>query len=111
VASAHADSCDRYARCADKQVLPPLWITDHGHDRRQICGLASQVSKPGFSGALKGDRVERLCHVVERRMRKSLRLAYFQATVAAARHEFIAETRKARYVDAEVRWRWTLKML
>ena len=42
---------------------------------------------------------------------RDLRLAYFQATATAARHVFIADTRKARCVLAEVRWRWTLKVL
>ena len=42
---------------------------------------------------------------------KSLRLAYFQATATAARHVFIAAARKPRCVWADVRWRWTLKML
>ena len=40
-----------------------------------------------------------------------LRLAYFQATATAARHVFIAAARKPRCVWADVRWRWTLKML
>ena len=42
---------------------------------------------------------------------RDLRLAYFQATATAARHMFIADARKARCVLAEVRWRWTLKVL
>src|SRR5450631_4367090 len=40
-----------------------------------------------------------------------LRLEYFQATATAARHTFIADARKARWVLAEMRWRWTLKVL
>ena len=42
---------------------------------------------------------------------RSLGLAYFQATATAARHVFIAAARKPRCVWADVRWRWTLKML
>jgi hypothetical protein len=42
---------------------------------------------------------------------RKLHLAYFQATATAARHMFIADARKARCVLAEVRWRWTLKVL
>jgi hypothetical protein len=42
---------------------------------------------------------------------KILRLAYFQAIVTAARQVLIADARKSRYVDADVRWRWALKML
>src|SRR5208283_2564987 len=40
-----------------------------------------------------------------------LRLEHFQATVTAARHMSIADARKARCVLAEMRWRWTLKVL
>jgi hypothetical protein len=35
----------------------------------------------------------------------------FQAAVTASRHVLIAAARKVRCVEAEVRWRWTLKML
>jgi hypothetical protein len=35
----------------------------------------------------------------------------FQVPVTASRHVLIAEARKARCVEAEVRWRWTLKVL
>jgi hypothetical protein len=40
-----------------------------------------------------------------------LRLKYFQATATAARHMFIADARKTRWVLAEMRWGWTLKLL
>ena len=42
---------------------------------------------------------------------KGLRLLKFQAAVTASRHVFIAAARKVRCVAAEVRWRWTLKVL
>ena len=42
---------------------------------------------------------------------RGLRLAYFHATATAARHMFIADALKARCVLADVRWRWTLKVL
>ena len=42
---------------------------------------------------------------------KSLRLAYFQAATTAVRHMFIADARNARRLDADVRQRWTLKVL
>src|SRR5580700_5174017 len=35
----------------------------------------------------------------------------FQAAVTVPRHVFIAAARKVRCVEAEVRWRWTLKVL
>jgi hypothetical protein len=41
----------------------------------------------------------------------SLRLVSFQAAATAARHVFIAAARQLRRVPADVRWRWTLKML
>jgi hypothetical protein len=40
-----------------------------------------------------------------------LRLEYFQTTATASCHMFIAAARKARCVFAEMRWRWTLKVL
>jgi hypothetical protein len=40
-----------------------------------------------------------------------LRLEHFQAIATAARHMSIADARKARCVLADVRWRWTLKVL
>jgi hypothetical protein len=42
---------------------------------------------------------------------EKLPLVYFQATATAARHMIIADERKVRCVLAEVRWRWTLKVL
>jgi hypothetical protein len=42
---------------------------------------------------------------------KGLQLLKVQAAVTASRHVFIAAARKVRCVEAEVRWRWTLKML
>jgi hypothetical protein len=47
---------------------------------------------------------------VARRMKKIDSLK-FQAAVTASRHVLIAAARKVRCVEAEVRWRWTLKML
>jgi hypothetical protein len=38
-----------------------------------------------------------------------LQLLKFQAAVTASRHVPIAAARKVRCVEAEVRWRWTLK--
>ena len=40
-----------------------------------------------------------------------LQLLKFQGAVAASRHVLIAAARKVRCVEAEVRWRWTLKVL
>ena len=40
-----------------------------------------------------------------------LQLLKFQAAVTASRHVLIAATRNVRCVEAEVRWRWTLKVL
>ena len=40
-----------------------------------------------------------------------LQLLKFQAAVTASRHVLIAAARKVRWVEAEVRWRWTLKVL
>ena len=42
---------------------------------------------------------------------KSLRAPYFQAAATAVRHVSMAAARKARCVRADVRWRWTLKVL
>jgi hypothetical protein len=40
-----------------------------------------------------------------------MQLLKFQAAVTASRHVLIAAARKMRCVEAEVRWRWTLKVL
>ena len=40
-----------------------------------------------------------------------LQLLKFQAGVTASRHVLIAAARNVRCVEAEVRWRWTLKVL
>ena len=58
-----------------------------------------------------GETVEEALSRYRMKNTKILRLAYFQATATAACHMFIADARKARCVLAEVRWRWTLKML
>jgi transposase-like protein len=41
----------------------------------------------------------------------SRRFARFRAAATASRHVLIAAARKARCVRADVRWRWTLKIL
>jgi hypothetical protein len=46
-----------------------------------------------------------------RRSAMGLQLLKFQAAVTASRHVLIAAARKVRCVEAEVRWRWTLKVL
>ena len=45
------------------------------------------------------ENVKRLCYV------------QFQAAATASRHAPIAAARSVRWVRAEVRWRWTLKVL
>ena len=60
----------------------------------------------GAPGIIRG-----LCHVAERKTRRACSFLKFQATATAARHVFIAAARKVRCVGAEVRWRWTLKVL
>jgi hypothetical protein len=42
---------------------------------------------------------------------KRLCLPYFQAAVTAVRHVFMAAARKVLCILADVRWRWTLKVL
>jgi hypothetical protein len=46
-----------------------------------------------------------------RKSATGLQLLKFQAAVTASRHVLIAAARKVRCVEAEVRWRWTLKVL
>jgi hypothetical protein len=46
-----------------------------------------------------------------RKSAMGLQLLKFQAVVTASRHVLIAAARKMRCVGAEVRWRWTLKVL
>ena len=57
------------------------------------CGLATALSR------------------CRRKSAKGLQLLKFQAAATASRHVFIAAARKVRCVGAEVRWRWTLKVL
>ena len=47
----------------------------------------------------------------QRKSATGLQRLKFQAAVTASRHVLIAAARKVRCVEAEVRWRWTLKML
>jgi DNA invertase Pin-like site-specific DNA recombinase len=51
------------------------------------------------------------CHVANRRAQEFCAWADFQAAASASRQVFIAAARNARCVRADVRWRWTLKML
>jgi hypothetical protein len=68
------------------------------------------MSNSSVGWTLKGSAVTALSHC---RTKNATRfcLVSFQAAAAAARHVFIAAARKALRVRAEVRWRWTLKVL
>jgi hypothetical protein len=50
-------------------------------------------------------------HVVEKECKNFYASNIFYPTATASRHTFIAVARKARCVLAEIRWRWTLKVL
>jgi glycosyltransferase involved in cell wall biosynthesis len=54
---------------------------------------------------------EGLCHVADATSAKRQRLMDGQAAATAVRHVVIATPRSARCVWAEMRWRWTLKVL
>jgi hypothetical protein len=96
------------------------------------CAVRSNSSRQLFGRAnrshqIRPDRVERdlaasggmaaaeaLAPALSRWQRRSLRghaTLEFQAAVAASRHVLIAAARNVRCVEAEVRWRWTLKVL
>jgi hypothetical protein len=76
-------------------------------------------SKPETRGAgasatgekLDGDGDEMALSRWRRRSAMGLQLLKFQAAVTASRHVLIAAARKVRCVEAEARWRWTLKVL
>ena len=57
------------------------------------------------------DEIEMALSRCRTKITTRLRLVSFQAAATAARHVFIAAARKLRRVRADVRWRWTLKML
>ena len=67
-------------------------------------------SKRNKHAALKLMR-KRDCHIAMGASAKRRRLRNFQAAATAVRHVSIATARSSRCVWAEVRWRWTLKML
>jgi hypothetical protein len=70
-----------------------------------LCNKLGSSAPPEFVARLKA---------LSRCRRKSataLQLLKFQAAVTASRHVLIAAARKVRCVEAEVRWRWTLKVL
>ena len=51
------------------------------------------------------------CHVEEWQTRECRPIRLAQAAAVTSRHVCVADARKARCVLAEVRWRWTLKVL
>ena len=51
------------------------------------------------------------CHIAEEEHKNFYASDIFYPTATASRHTFIAVARKARCVLAEIRWRWTLKVL
>ena len=103
--------------------MPDKLVTD------ELRSYAAAASEPGIArrhkrGRWRNNRAENSHQPTRRRERKMQalsryrmksaidpRLAFFQATATAARHMFIADARKARCVLAEMRWRWTLKVL
>jgi hypothetical protein len=55
--------------------------------------------------------VSRVLSRCPRKSAMGLQLWKLQVPATASRHVLIAATRKLRCVEAEVRWRWTLKVL
>jgi hypothetical protein len=58
-----------------------------------------------------GILLEGYCHVEEWQTRQCRPIRLAQAAAVTSRHVCVADARKARCVLAEVRWRWTLKVL
>ena len=56
-------------------------------------------------------RQRALSHCCSKSARGELRLTDFQAAATASRHVVIAAARSTRCDLADVRWRWTLKVL
>jgi hypothetical protein len=67
-----------------------------------ICAILYAIPQTAVLGALSRCR---------RKSATGLQLLKFQAAATASRHVLIAAARKVRCVEAEVRWRWTLKVL
>src|SRR5258708_4775044 len=89
--------------------------TDEDRTLSRLRGLRSDLIDPAID-AHHGRIVKRTGdgRALSRCRRKStmgLQLWKFQVPVTASRHVLIAAARKARCVEAEVRWRWTLKVL
>jgi hypothetical protein len=53
----------------------------------------------------------RHCHIAEEEHKNLYASDIFYPTATASRHTFIAAVRKARCVLADIKWRWTLKIL
>ena len=60
---------------------------------------------------LTAEAYARHCHVEEWQTRQCRPIRLAQAAAVTSRHVCVADARKARCVLAEVRWRWTLKVL
>ena len=67
----------------------------------------AQLESEYPSGAIRPEN----CHVANSTSAKCRRLRNCQAAATAVRHVVIATARSARCVWAEMRWRWTLKVL
>ena len=75
------------------------------HDRSAASSLGCSAVRPRV------ERVLRHCSRCDAASAKHLQLRNSQACATAFRHVVIAAARSARWVWAEMRWRWTLKVL
>jgi hypothetical protein len=73
---------------------------DYSNPEHAVAGLTNRNQE--FSGH---------CHVAERSARADYALRIFQAAATTSRHVVIAAARSTRWDLADVRWRWTLKVL
>ncbi len=103
-------------RCHSQPHNPATAVSENQQSIEQTAGVLipvqaapyTEVVEVGTIGPPCRGRALSHCRTNEA---KSLRLAYFQAATTAVRHAFIADARNARCVWADVRWRWTLKVL